>query len=132
MVPYILIALVVAVLMAYLYVKRGPSAYVLAMKAAEEGHVGEIVKAAESLPPQRQSAFYQKAIGFLWENWQRPLAISLVKEYCGRFSDEKICQFWLKKAMEVEPVESRKVLDEHFLETHYRPEVAQACGLTSS
>lgn len=132
MVPYILFALVVAAVAVYLFLKRGPSPYALAMKAAEEDSISEIVRAAESLPRPQQSAFYQKAIGFLWENWQRPLAISLVKEFCGSFSDEKICQFWLKRAMEVEPGEARKVLDDRFLETHYRPEVAQACGLTSS
>ena len=128
---YILVALgIVAV--AFLVRKRGPSPYSLAKQAAERNSIEPIVHAARDLPPKSRSAYYQKAIGMLWENWQRPLAVQLIREFCSQHSEEKICQFWLRRVMEVEPATAKEVFDDRFLEENYRPEVAQACGLTSS
>ena len=128
---YIVIAVILAVT-GYFFLNRGSSAQAAAEKAAEAGSIEPITEAAGKLVFEKRSKFYQQAILALWNNWQRPLAILLVKEFADRHSSEKICQYWLKQVLEVEPLESRKVLDKSFLSAHYRPEVAKTCGLTGS
>jgi len=128
---YVIVALVVA-LIVFMLLKRGPSPYGLAKDAAEKGDIGELIRTAESLSPRKRFAFYQKAIAFLWEEWERPLAAQLVKEFSSRFPDEKISQFWMRRVMEVEPGVAKKLFNQRFLDDFYQPEVAQSCGLTSS
>jgi hypothetical protein len=128
---YIILAVIIAVT-GYFFFNRGSSAQAAAEKAAEAGSIAPISEAAGKLPFEKRSKFYQQAILALWNNWQRPLAVHLVKEFAEKHSSEKICQYWLKQVLEVEPLESQKAFDKRFLTAHYRPEVAKSCGLTGS
>lgn len=134
MIPYLMAAVVVALVVGYFVTRRGlaPGAGKLVDAAIEQGSVAPIVEAAGQLGPVQRSALFQQALTILWEEFQRPLAVQLAKEYAAEHSDEKICQFWLKQAMEVEPLSAKKTFDDTFLKTHYRPEVAACCGKTSS
>jgi hypothetical protein len=110
----------------------GPTVSRIVDLAIEDRDPSPILKAAESIPPQKRSQFFQQAITMLWENFERPLAIAVARTFAEQHSGEKICQFWLKQAMEVEPTEARKHFDEGFLKTHYNPDLAACCGKTSS
>lgn len=120
-----------AAVLAWLMLGRGASPRKLAANAADSGDLEPLVAAANKLPKPKRSKFFQQAIMFLWENYQRPLAVKLVRHFADQHSDEKICQYWLRQSLEVEPNEAKKVLDGPFLKRHYNPEVAAACGCTS-
>lgn len=91
-----------------------------------------VVEAANRLDPSRQVDFYQQAITMLWEGWHRPLAIRVIRAFANNHSSSRICQFWLRQALEVEPDEAKKVLNRQFLKRHFNPEVAACCYRTSS
>ncbi|NOZ00835.1 MAG: hypothetical protein GXP54_02975 [Deltaproteobacteria bacterium] len=128
---YIIVG-VAGLVVLWLLAKRGPSPYAAAKKAAEIDSIQPIVQAAGPLQPRARSAFYDQAISTLWEGWQRQLAILMVKEYTTSHSEEKVCQFWLQRALEVEPAVAKEVFDDRFLEEYFRPEVAKACHSGSS
>ncbi len=110
------------------FVRRGPSAIDLARQAAKSGDLGALLKAIADLPAAARSPFFHAAIGYLWSNWQRPLAAALTREYVEQCPDEKLCQYWMKQVLEVEPHVARETFDEPFLATFFRPEVAKSCG----
>jgi hypothetical protein len=131
---YLLAAVAAAIVIAFL-LKRGgatPGTTKLVSQAVESGDAAPLLAAAEALSPPRRSLFFQEAIATLWEGFNRPLAIQLIKEFGRRHYAEKICQFWMKQALEVEPALAGKVLDREFLDNYYQPEVAACCGKTSS
>jgi hypothetical protein len=86
-----------------------------------------VVEAASRVAASRQPEFYEEAIVNMWEAWHRPLAVRVIKAFSLAHSDKRICQYWLKQAIEVEPMAARKELDEQFLKLHYNPEVAASC-----
>ena len=108
--------------------RRGPSPAALAHKAAESQDLAPLLEAAAALPPAARSAFFHDAISYLWKNWQRPLAAHLAREYVSQCPDEKLCQYWLKQILEVEPQAARDAFDQAFLSRFFRPEVAKQCG----
>lgn len=134
MTPYLLALVVGALVVGYFVTRKGlaPGVGKLVDKAIEEGDITPLVAAAGKLDRDAQSALYQRALNILWEEFQRPLAVQLAREFAREHSDEKICQFWLKQAMEVEPISAKKVFDKDFIKNYYRPEVAACCGKTSS
>jgi len=109
----------------------GPSASQL-RRALEDGDPGPLLQAAGGLPTTRRSLFFQRAIAALWEEFRRDLALPLIRAFGEGHADEKIAQFWIRQALEVEPFLARKILDEDFLRVHYHPSVARQCGLTGS
>ena len=106
------------------------------MKALEEAtsrnDVTPLLEAAEQLSPTQRSVFFQQAVLHLWNNWHRPMAISLIEHFTRKHPDEKIVQYWLKQAMEIEPQLARESYDDRFLKNYYRPEIAKECCQTSS
>ena len=129
---YLLLALGAGVIVYFLVFRRGPNAISLATQAAESGSLEALLKAATTLPYKRRSMFFQAAISWLWNNWQRPLAAELSVHFAQQHGAEKITQFWVRQVMEVEPLTAQKTFDKRFLEQYYRPEVAKQCGLTKS
>jgi len=131
--PVYLVGILVALAVAALWLwKGGAGIRRLVDEAIKKGDPEPILTAAAKAPPGRRSFLYQQAIAMLWEGWHRPLAIQVLKEFARDHSSEKICQFWLKQAQEVEPLAVQKELGPEFLKAHYRPEVAACCGRTSS
>ncbi len=122
-----------AVALVFLW-RRGGGAGVgrLVDEAVAKGDAEPVLAAAAKLSHEVRSRFFQQAISILWEGWHRPLAVQVIKAFAEAHASEKICQFWLKQAQEVEPLEVQKRLGPDFLKAHYRPEVAACCGKTSS
>jgi predicted alpha/beta-fold hydrolase len=133
MTPFLMVGIAVGgAVLVVLWWKGGSSVGRLVDAAVRAGEPGPIVTAASGLAHGKRSVLYQQAIAMLWEGWHRPLAIQVLKEFAKDHSHEKICQFWLKQAQEVEPLEVQKQLGPEFLKAHYRAEVAACCGRTSS
>ena len=71
---------------------------------------------------------FNHAIRGLWDAYQRPLAVPVIKALVEHHEDVAIAQFWLQQLQTVEPELASETLDSAFLEAHYQPEVAAACG----
>ncbi len=127
---YIAMALAALVAVVLFLLRRSDYGNSLAKQAADQGDIAVLLDKAAELPEQRRSTFYQNAIQYLWRNWQRPLAIRLIKAYAFEFSEERICQYWLRQALEIEPSVARMNFDDEFLRTYYQPEVAKTCVAT--
>lgn len=130
----VLIAAVLLIVMVMFLIRgrRGPGAHALLRKARTPEDLDPVIAQAATMPMAARSLFYQRAIGELWAEYRRDLAIHLIKAFGAAHSGEKIAQYWMKQAMEVEPALARKAMDKGFLDAHYRPEVAKQCGLTGS
>ncbi len=132
MVP-ILIAIVAMVLIGgFFMLRRASGLGPMLKKAIEMDDIQPLVDHANSMPKSVRSAFYQSAIGQLWDSWNRPLAARVIREYALHHGEERICQYWIKQVLEVEPLAAQRWFDEEFLKRHFRPEVAKSCGRTGS
>lgn len=96
--------------------------------ARERGEIEPVVEAVEKLKPSARPTAYNHAIRQLWDSYERPLAIELIKVLAEGHSSALIAQYWLKQALQVEPQLARKRLSQKFLETYYQPKVAASCG----
>ncbi len=109
----------------------GPGKFAQALeKARQTGEVAGIVAAVEAAPEKKHPNLWDQAISTLWQEYHREAALVLMVA-AARRSDAPIVQFWLKKAMDVEPELVAEHFDEEFLEEYFRPEVAAKCGRVS-
>ena len=132
MLTYVVSGGAVAAVLFYWFGVRSSAAVKAAKKAANAEDLAPLLQALDGVGEAGRSAFFQRAIGWLWDNWQRPLAVKLIREFGQRYSDQKICQFWLRQVLEVEPLLAQQHLDESFMKSFYHPEVAKTCCQTSS
>ncbi len=120
---------VLAVIYSFL---SGPSVIRLVQQAKQEGDPRPLLEVAKDLSPARRSYFFQQAIDILWRSYERELATKVLREFVTLHPNEKICQYWLQQALELEGRTARKVLGSEFLDNYYRPDVAATCGIASS
>lgn len=99
-------------------------------KARETGEVAGVVAAIEAEPEKKHPNLWDQAIGTLWEEYHREAAMALMIA-AGRRTEAPIVQYWIKKAMEVEPEMADEQFTEEFLEEYFRPSVAAKCGRVS-
>ena len=99
-------------------------------KARTTGEVAGVVTVIEAAPEKKHANLWDQSISALWQEYHRETAIALMVA-AARRSDAPVIQFWLKKAMEVEPELASEQLDEGFLEEYFRPAVAAKCGRVS-
>ncbi len=105
-----------------------PSVSRLASRAASHQNLDDLVAYIEARPESvRHTAFHQ-AMGFLWQAYHRPLAITLVRRLAVPLIDAPIVHYWIKQALEIEGDTAAEILDEEFLTSCYRPEIARTCG----
>jgi hypothetical protein len=126
------VVLFVVILMVMLRGRRGPGAHALLRRAKTTEDLDAVIEQASGLAPPTRSLFYQRAIGDLWGQYRRDLAIHMIRAFGAAHDDEKIAQYWLKQAIEVEPALAQKAMEKDYLSAHYRPSVAKQCGLTGS
>ncbi len=124
--------LFVVIVLVMLRGRRGPSAHAMLRRARTPDDLDPVIRSIAGLPAAARSLLFQRAINDLWAAYRRDLAIRLIHAFGETHDGEKIAQYWLKQAMEVEPALARKVFDKDFLEAHYRPTVAKECGMTGS
>jgi hypothetical protein len=119
---------VVLVLLLMAWSRLAPSVGSLVRQAAKSGDLAPLLAALTKKRPAAQPTAFNHAIRLLWEMYERPLALELVKELAARHGNAKIAQYWLNQALTTEPDISRKVFSRAFVSEHYRPEVAAQCG----
>ena len=112
--------------------RRGPGAHAMLRKAATPEDLDAVIQRAAQMPQAARSLFYQRAINDFWGQYRRDLAVHLIRAFGMTHSGEKIAQYWMRQALEVEPLIARKAMQEEFLRAYYRPTVAKECGLTGS
>ena len=96
-------------------------------KARRTGEVAGVVAIVEAAPEKKHPNLWDQSIGTLWQEYHRPAAIALIVA-AARRSDAPVIQFWIKKALEVEPEIAVEIFTPEFLEEFFRPEVAARCG----
>jgi hypothetical protein len=107
--------------------RRGGLDQVTAQTLAS-GDIGPLVAHIDQLPRGAQENAYNRAVVRIWDGYERPLAIAVIRAMAERLGETWIAQYWIRQALEVEPEAARDLLDERFLIEHYRPEVARQCG----
>jgi hypothetical protein len=98
-------------------------------QARKTGEVAGIVAAIEEAPEKKHPNLWDQSIGALWQEYHREAALALMVAAAIR-SEAPIIQYWLKRAMEVEPQMAGEAFGEDFLATYFRPDVAARCGRT--
>jgi hypothetical protein len=97
-------------------------------EALRTGDLEPLIDALSQVRPGAQADTFHRAIRRFWDAYQREPAIVLVKELARGHRESPIAQYWIEHVRTVEPELARAALDQEFLETYYRPEVAAACG----
>ena len=97
-------------------------------QTVRENDLAPVLAAIGKRSEGAQPAGYNHAVRRLWDGYQRPLAIDLIKEMAINFGTAHITQYWIDVALKVEPQLSRQKLSRGFLDTYYQPEVAAKCG----
>ena len=105
-----------------------PNRLQAAMKQARKtGEVAGIVAAIEEAPEKKHPNLWDQTIGTLWQEYHREAALTLMMAAAIR-SEAPIVQYWLKRALEVEPELAQEIFTEDFLSDYFRPDVAAKCG----
>ncbi len=99
-------------------------------EARTSGEIAGIVAAIEEAKEKHHPNLWDQAIGRLWEDYHREAALDVIVA-AARRSQAPVIQFWIKKAMEVEPKLAKQKFSDEFLETYFRPAVAARCGRVS-
>lgn len=110
------------------YRQMVPSLDSLADRAAREKDLAPLLLVIQRRPEGGQPTAYNHAIRRLWDSFQRPLAVELMRELAKNYGTTRITQYWLKQVQEVEPKLAMDKLGKQFLETYYLPELAAQCG----
>lgn len=99
-------------------------------QARKTGEVAGVIAAIEGTSEKKHPNMWDQAIGNLWEEYHREEAMDLMIAGARR-TDAPIIQFWIKKALEVEPKMAEQQFSEEFLNTYYKPRIANKCGRVS-
>jgi len=90
--------------------------------------ISPLVTAINKRPINSRPAAFNHAIKRMWDAFQRPMAIQLVKELVKDYGNKPIAQYWIKQVLQIEPRMAKKSFSKRFLQTYYRPELASKCG----
>lgn len=96
--------------------------------AKKTGDIAPLEAVISDTAAGQQVNAMNSAITRLWEGWERETSIRLMREVAQVVPDELIVQFWLRKALEVEPELATKHFSDTFLLAYYKPDVARRCG----
>jgi hypothetical protein len=90
--------------------------------------LGLIDQAIKKRSKNSRPTLYNHAVRRMWDSYQRPMAIDLVKSLAENFPDSNITQYWIKQILSVEPGMAKESFSKEFLSHYYKPEVAAQCG----
>ena len=97
-------------------------------KAITSGDISFLVKRIEGESGANQATCFNKAVKAMWNSYERPLAVSLIRAIGPLVSTAHIAQYWMKQALDIEPELAKESFDDDFLHAYYHPEVAAKCG----
>jgi hypothetical protein len=127
--PHLLLLLVIVVVL-FLVISKlfAPSLEPEIDKVLKGGDVAALLKAIGERRPGARPDAYNRAIRRIWDEYQRPAAIPLIRALAEGHGDSRIAQYWLQQVSTVEPELAAASFDEAFMAEHYKPEVAATCG----
>jgi hypothetical protein len=96
--------------------------------ALKTGETQPLIDSILALRPQLQGDAFHKAIGRLWNGYQREAAVPVIKALATTHTETRIAQYWLDQLQKVEPELAEETLDGDFLKENYRPQIAAKCG----
>lgn len=97
-------------------------------RAIKDQDSGPLIDAILRMGEGSQPDAFNHSIRRLWDDYQRELAIPVIRSLVENHSDEKIAQYWLDQVRGVEPELAKEAFDQEFIDAHYRPQVAATCG----
>ena len=97
-------------------------------RAAKTEEAGPLIETILKMNVGAQPNAFNHAIRRLWDDYKRPLTVPIILALAEHHVDAPIAQYWLDQLQGVEPELARETVDEEFLKTHYKPQVAAACG----
>jgi len=97
-------------------------------RAIRDEDAAPLVVSILGLRESAQPDAFNHVIRRLWDAYQRPLAVPLIKSLAEHHGASQIAQYWLDQVQGVEPELAREAFDSGFFETHYQPQVAATCG----
>jgi hypothetical protein len=122
------IGLIIVVVAVLIYLSIKPSFDKIVDQAAKKGDITPILDAIARKSDDARPTAFNHAIRRLWDRYERPLAVRLVKELAERHGSSTIAQYWLRQVITVEPRMAKESFSQEFLTAHYQPEVAAKCG----
>ena len=128
MLYYVISSGLALILLIWFINSRGPSLPKLVSESVRDEDISPLMVAVAGLPIKRRPFFFQEAIEMLWNSWHRVLATELIKEFVTMHPDDKIGQYWVQQAMDIEPETAKGILDDNFITSYYRQEIAATCG----
>jgi len=87
-----------------------------------------LVTVVRQMGPGAQPDAFNHVIRRLWDAYQRPLTVPLIRALAEHHAESQIAQYWLDQIQGVEPELARQAFDRGFLDAHYKPQVAATCG----
>jgi len=100
----------------------------LLRRAIREQDVTALVEALQRGRRDGQPDAFHHVIHQLWNAYERPLAISVIRTLVEQHPDSRIAQYWMDQVRSVEPALAREQLGQSFYEMHFQPHVAATCG----
>ncbi|MFH1808329.1 MAG: hypothetical protein ABIJ09_06285 [Pseudomonadota bacterium] len=97
-------------------------------RALAHGDVAPLLEAIARRSLDAQPDAYNHAIRRLWDAYQRPLAVPLIRVLAEQHPNQRIAQYWLGQLQQVEPLLARESLGDAFFESYFQPHVAATCG----
>ena len=97
-------------------------------RAIKDEDVGPLIEVVLDRGEAGRPDTFNRAIKGLWDAYERSLAVPVIIALVEHHGDVPIAQYWLQQLQTVEPDLASETLDSAFLEEHYEPEVAAACG----
>ena len=105
-----------------------PSLDKIVDQAVKQKDLDVIEQAIKKRSENSRPTLYNHAVRRMWDSYQRPMAINLVKNLAENFPDSNISQYWIKQILTVEPGMAKESFSKEFLSNYYKPEVAAQCG----
>jgi hypothetical protein len=106
----------------------GPSLIRMVDRAAAQGDMTPLIAWIAKRSVAARPNAYNQAIKRLWDSYQRPLTVPLIRELAKNHGSLHIAQYWLDQLQKVEPELARRDLGEEFLRIYYQPSLAAQCG----
>ena len=97
-------------------------------RGIKEERAEPMLQAIAALGASAQPTAFNRVIRQLWDAYERPLAMPLIRALAEEHGQSRIAQYWLQQAQDVEPLLAREHMDSAFLRAHYEPSVAASCG----
>lgn len=97
-------------------------------RALSDKEVDPLLEQLMKVPAARRATAFNRAVRRLWDAYERPLAIPLIRALAENHGECSIAQYWLDQVRTVEPELAANELGDSFYSDHFNPGTAASCG----